>query len=228
MSSNSGNTYITYVDESGDPGTSSKSSLTFTLGSISVEASEWNEVSVRLRKFRKRLEHKFGLPLCAEVRANSLIRNGGDFARLDLNSRQRALIFRSHLALLNTLNVNVQSIVGHKVSPVSQNEVFNGVWNEFINGLQMKSTKGRANIVIHDESDNFRIRNIANLSAIKSARNRSDNYLVEVPFALKSHETLFLQFADLVAYAAFRHLYEPSVGISQIVPKNSWLVMKNK
>jgi hypothetical protein len=46
---------------------------------------------------------------------------------------------------------------------------------------------------------------------------------VDDPIQRRSHESYFVQLADLSAYAAFRNVFPPPVRAVQIVPQNMWL-----
>jgi hypothetical protein len=47
--------------------------------------------------------------------------------------------------------------------------------------------------------------------------------LVDDPVQRRSHESYFVQLADLSAYAAFRNVYPPPARPVQIVPQGMWL-----
>jgi len=49
--------------------------------------------------------------------------------------------------------------------------------------------------------------------------------LIDDPVPKSSHESYFLQLADLVAYAAFRRIYPPSSSISNVVDQKMWANM---
>lgn len=46
--------------------------------------------------------------------------------------------------------------------------------------------------------------------------------LLDDPVSRRSHESLFLQLADLVAYAGFRRVFPPPQRAVQIVPELMW------
>jgi hypothetical protein len=46
--------------------------------------------------------------------------------------------------------------------------------------------------------------------------------LVDDPMPKDSDQSLFIQLADLVAYAAFRNLYPPSNSVGKVVDQNMW------
>ncbi len=46
--------------------------------------------------------------------------------------------------------------------------------------------------------------------------------LLDDPVSRRSHESLFLQLADLTAYAAFRRVFPPPARPVQIVPQLMW------
>jgi Protein of unknown function (DUF3800) len=51
---------------------------------------------------------------------------------------------------------------------------------------------------------------------------RPARLILDDPVPRKSHESYFIQLADLDAYAAFRKLYAPTPRPVNIVPQNMW------
>jgi Protein of unknown function (DUF3800) len=86
-------------------------------------------------------------------------------------------------------------------------------------------------MILHDEAQDLRIRTLAqtcqragySACAFKEATLHAPfRSLVDYPVSRRSHESLFLQLSDLVAYAAFRRVFPPPARSIQIVPTKMW------
>ena len=233
----SGDTVLAYIDESGDPGFgSSRASTTFTLGVVLVSAASWNANFNQVLEFRRRLKRAFGVPVRAEIKANYLIRGSGDLTELNLSPRERFLIYRAHMDFLANSNMKVFAVVGHKQSGQSGLSVYQNVWQTTLQRLE-RTTRTWNNaplVLIHDEGENHEIRRMVrksrrHLTAGSAFDDRKFTMefdrLIDDPIARHSHESYFLQFADLVAYAGFRRLYEPTAAIKQVVEQGSWQIL---
>jgi hypothetical protein len=86
-------------------------------------------------------------------------------------------------------------------------------------------------VLFHDEGDDGRVRALARrFRRVGSAGSAFGHGYVKVPFrglvddpvSRRSHESLFVQLADLTAYAAFRRVYPPPPHAVPIVPEHMW------
>jgi len=120
-----GNTIIAYVDESGDTGnTPGRSSKTYTLGCVMVNALDWNGSFDDLVAMRRRLKSSFEIPVRAEIKANYLVRNGGPFTKLNVAPGQRSLIYRAHLnQMAQDIRLSAFGVVVHKSMKAQPSEV---------------------------------------------------------------------------------------------------------
>ena len=84
--------------------------------------------------------------------------------------------------------------------------------------------------MIHDDGDGGIVRKLARKARRAGTAGsafgtgslkRPARLMLDDPSSRKSHESYFLQLADLDAYAAFRHYYPPPSG-RIIVPQNMW------
>ena len=64
--------------------------------------------------FRGRIRDTFGVPMRAELKADYLIRNGGDIRNLGHAPGQRYLIYRAHMRVLATLSSRGFAVVFDK------------------------------------------------------------------------------------------------------------------
>jgi hypothetical protein len=86
-------------------------------------------------------------------------------------------------------------------------------------------------LVVHDEGDEMRVRRLARRTRRAGIAGSAfgPGYLkvpfrglLDDPVSRRSHESLFLQLADLIAYAAFRRVFPPPSRPVQIVPELMW------
>lgn len=224
--------YLAYIDESGSTGDVSKGgSRSYTLGCVLVRASQWADVLYALIGYRRHLKKQFGLLARAEVKANHLLQNGGAFRDLALSERARHAIYRGMLRLCPKIDLKVFAVVIRKERLVSA-DPHDSAWTFLFQRLERLTTKqGTQVVVMHDEGDELRVRALARRARragiAGSAFGRGHvsvpfRGLLDDPVSRRSHESLFLQLADLVAYAAFRRIIAPPARAVQIVPELMW------
>lgn len=226
---------VAYIDESGDTGNNPvRSSKTFTLGCVLVEAESWNNSFSALIDLRRRLKMTYSIPVRAELKANYLIRNTGTLNSTRLSPSQRHLIYRAHLRqLAKDQHAKAFAIVVHKSMNYFGKDVFDNAWTALLQRLERTSHNrgGVPVLIIHDEGENPAIRKLARWSRRRlsagSFRGSGSllvpfTQLIDDPIPKASRESYFLQMADLVAYAAFRRIYPPSRSIAEVVNQNMW------
>lgn len=227
-------TIIAYIDESGDPGDTAGSSLTYTLGCVMIKATDWNSSFDGLVSMRRRIKTNFRIQVRGEIKANYLIRNGGSLKNSGLAPNERSLVYRAHLRqMAQDPNLSAFAVVVHKSKSVPPSEVVEAAWTTLLQRLQKTSTVwgGCPVVIVHDEGENEKIRKVARWSRRRlsaGSMTGSGKFLVpfttliDDPIPKASHESYFLQLADLVAYAAFRRIYSPSKSVSSVVPQKMW------
>ena len=130
-------------------------------------------------------------------------------------------------------NLSTFAVVVHKSKTFQPNIVLDAAWTVLLQRLQRTSTASGdcPIIIVHDEGENAKIRKIARLPRKRLAADSMDasvefsvpfTTLIEDPIPKASHESYFLQLADLVAYAAFRRIYPPPNSVSNVIHKNMW------
>ncbi len=226
---------IAYIDESGDTGNSlNRSSATYTLGCVLIDANDWSQAFDDLIAMRRRLRNRFKIPVRAEIKANYLVRGSGALKAVNLSPAERSLIYRAHFNEMDS-NGTMQAfgIVVQKSMQYSGKDILGAAWMPLLQRLERASFHNAQSpvLIIHDEGENLSIRKLArqarrHLSAgsVTGAGSQQHPFskLVDDPIPKASNESYFLQLADLVAYAAFRSLYAPSPGIAQVVPQAMW------
>lgn len=226
---------MAYIDDSGDPGADPKSSsMTFVLGCVLVDSNSWNPALDDLIRLRKNLNHKFNLPIRAEVKADYLLRSKGDLESLNYPSWVRRLIYRAHLKQLQQSGLfQVFSVVIHKSGHSTSDEIFEAAWVALFQRLQ-RTSEALGNvpvIIMHDEGHANEVRTLARKSrrwmtagaAFGSASFKvSFTNLVEDPVSKHSKDSYFIQAADLVAYASFRRIIPPPPKRAEVVDSKTW------
>ena len=223
--------YLAYIDESGSSGDIAKgASLTYTLGCVLVTSARWKKVLDGLIGYRRYLKDRFGVPVRAEVKANYLIRNAGVFRGLGLSEQARHSIYRGSMRLCPKLGIHAFGIV------IKKQHVYSGdphdyAWTFLMQRLERLTRDDTQVLIVHDEGNDARVRAIARRARRAGIAGSAFgtgyikvpfSSLVEDPVSRKSHESLFLQVADMVAYSAFRRVYPPPQRKVNIVPTLMW------
>lgn len=226
--------YVAYIDESGDSGLGAGSSRTYILSCVFVRSSHWLEAFDGLIGFRRFLKKELGVPMHAEIKANSLLKNTGDFKDLELSEHARHFIYKGLLRLQPKLGLSAFAVVINKSGLYGAAKPFDTAWTFMLQRLERLSTNESTEIMlIHDEGEPLRIRKLARKSRRFGTAGSMFGGHLNVPFkgllddsiSRSSKQSYFLQLADLNAYAAFRRIYPPPAGIPrrrQIVPQLMW------
>lgn len=222
--------WLAYIDESGNTGPiSAGGSLTYTLGCVLLDSAQWPTTFDGLLALRRNLRNSYGLLMRTELKANWLIRNGGDLRRHKLAPGERRLIYRAHLRALAPLNTRAFAVVIDK--RVGWADPFDVAWETLLQRLERTSAKtGREFMVIHDEGENDRVRawvrrarrHLTAGGAFGGTFTHPARRLVDDPVPRNSQHSYVIQVADLVAYAAFRSVVAPSASIAQVCPQSMW------
>jgi Protein of unknown function (DUF3800) len=185
--------------------------------------------------FRRFLRVRFRVPVRGEIKANHLLQNRGIFRKLKLSESARFAIYRACMRLQPKLETNVFAVVVDKRLMVQKGRTEDPravAWEYFVQRLERFTTKGGTEVIIvHDEGYASQVRGLArkwrrigtagSMFGTGSLK-RPARLILDDPVARKSHESYFLQFADLAAYAAFRRLNPPPPRLVPIVPQSMW------
>jgi hypothetical protein len=222
--------YLAYVDESGDRGPAG--SRTYTLGCILVGSGQWKHALDGVIGFRRFLRQTLALPIRAEIKANHLIRNSGDFRPLGLSEHARRFVYTGMMRLQPKVGLSAFAIIINKKKLIGIADPLEIGWTFLLQRLERLGTKsGTEILIIHDEGESERIRKLARKSRRFGTAGSMFGGHLNVPFtgllddpvSRNSRHSYFLQLADLVAYAAFRCAYAPPAPPkTQIVPQTMW------
>jgi hypothetical protein len=226
---------IAYVDESGDTGDVSKggASNCFALGCVVIRSGDWPAGFDHLLNFRRSIRDSFGPLLRYELKANHLIRNGGGLRRFNLSPGQRRLIYHYHLNQLAPMNAVAFAVVVDKARvPISGSACLEIAWVTLLQRLERTYRDEPDGVmIIHDQGDDAGIRKILRKSRrhmIAGSHFGGGSYtvplrtLIEDPSPRASHESYFLQLADLVAYAGWRTYMPPGKGPAMVADAGTW------
>jgi len=230
-----------YVDESGDPSgdPSFRGSPTYTLGVVLVRASQWADAFDGAIKLRRELNKSFGLPARAEVKASYLIRNEGVFRSLKLSGKQRRYIYQRHMRRINEINARAFAIVVDKRERASKgvlDQTRDTAWETLFQRLAITHDRDNPSektpiLLVHDEGEDLTVRKLARKarryltagSAYGTDKLRlSDKWLLDDPVSRQSHHSLFVQYADLVAYSATKKIIPGGARASRVCPPRMW------
>ncbi len=108
---------LLYVDESGDPGTTTGASEVFLLSGVVVSAKGWRKLLERYRAFRSAIRRDFGIPVYSEIHAGELVGSRGKVAGMSMKLKTRRSLFAQCLNFVsaqNDLELKVYSVVVDK------------------------------------------------------------------------------------------------------------------
>lgn len=228
--------YFAYVDESGNSGPLPGGTLSYTLGCVLIEARSWPAMFDDLIAFRRFLKVTFGIPVRAEIKANYLLRNGGPhFSKHPLSEAARFRVYRGLMQLPQKLGAFVFGVVVKKDALQRRGIMTDPreiAWDWMLQRLERTSTKSTTPLLlIHDEGDTAFIRGAARKARRAGTAGSAfgtgllqtpARYIVDDPVPRQSHQSYFIQLADLAAYAAFRCVYPPGARIAKVVPQTMW------
>jgi len=164
-------------------------------------------------------------------RRTILLRNAGDLKPLALSEHARHFIYRGLLQLQPRLGLSTFAIVINKAGLVGNADPLEIAWTFLLQRLERLSTiSGTEVLLCHDEGEPEVIRKLARKarrfgmagSMFGGHLSVPFNGLLDDPVSRNSRQSLFLQLADLNAYAAFRRTYPPPTRTVPIVPLLLW------
>lgn len=210
---------LAYFDESGDAGYINSPTASFTLAAVLVNDTAWLKMLDILIEHRRMLRAEYKIRFSDEIKANHLVHGKGAVKHLPTPTRRR--IYRDFMKLQAQHARSVRTFATvidkkkiefpERVNPRDQ------AWKHAIQRLERAGTHQRELVkVFPDEGygDFIRriIRQMRRFSHVPSqfgdgSLKRDAENIVEDPSLRKSEESLFVQLADLNAYAAARHVH---------------------
>jgi hypothetical protein len=211
--------YFAYFDETGDTGMDRSPTSVFALNCILLHDSKWLSALDQTIAFRRFLNINFHISPRSELKANWLIHNKGDIKASGLSYIARmaaykaAMRFQRKCQLLQTFTI----LLDKSRMKNRESDVRNIAWEYAIQRLERFGTANKDNIHVlpdegHGEFIRKKIRAMRRFNLVPSAfddssLDRKAQNIVEDSSDRRSHESYFIQFADLNAYAAFRRVF---------------------
>lgn len=209
---------LAYFDESGDSGYTKSPSDAFVLSGLLMREGRWLEFLNATAQFRRSLL-QLGLPMRQEVKSQFLIHGKGPFRKeplLSLSFEQRIDMYRKFLRFQRDFQyVRVFAVVIDKTKIKNQSiDAREKAWQYAIQRLERFGTGLKENIhLFPDEGHGMFIkrmlRKMRRFHRVPSAfggrsLDRPAKNIIDDPSDRQSHESYFIQLADLNAYAAYR------------------------
>jgi hypothetical protein len=224
-----------YIDETGDPNgkPTSGASREYGLGVLVIDADNWRLAFDGLITMRRSLKRSFGIPTTAEIKASNLVRNEGWFKGATLSASQKQYIYRSHLKTIDVIGASAFAIWVDKRTLETSNRLWatrDLVWQMLFQRLQ-RTYAGQPILLVHDEGEEATIRKCARKArrfltagSITGQGNfRNDlALLVDDPVSRRSHESLMIQCADLIAYSAAKAMIPGGSRANRVCPPSMW------
>jgi hypothetical protein len=209
--------YLMYVDESGDSGLVNSPTRYFALSGLVVHESRWRDLVTAMVTFRQTIRTAHGLPIRTEIHASHYIR------RPPIPGMQRHV----RLAILRNLldeialqpYVSITNVIVDKVGKPAGYDVFEMAWKvlfqRFHNTMHYGNFPGghRADLglIFTDDTNGGKLtrllRKMAVYNPIPNQRQYGPGYrqlpalkIIEDPHGKKSHDSHFIQAADVCAY----------------------------
>lgn len=218
-------TYLAYIDDSGD-------SRSFALGVILVPTDErWLIFHDRLVNFRSRLSKQHDFLMSWELHATEIIGNSGKWRRTTTRQQTRNGIYKAALRLLSdSADLDVHTfgvVIADRESMVEPKEK---AWTLVLERLETFTRVNDSTVLlIPDNGDPLLVRRLVRRqrrhhyvpsmidSGPGTGLQRNFVRVVEDPLHRDSADSYEIQWADLVAYSAFRRLRG-----SAKFPPNMW------
>lgn len=235
---------LVYVDESGDPfgDPARRGSPAYTLGVVVIRDLEWADAFDALINMRRDLKQTFGIPARAEIKASYLVRNEGAIKGSGLSASQRRYIYRRHLQVVERSKVRAFAVVADKQQLAARGDLSGTrelVWETLFQRLSLMHDRDDPKrvspvLLIHDEGEELTIRKYARrarrfLTAGSAHGTGSlrlpQRWLIDDPVSRQSDHSLFVQCADLVAYAATKRLIPGGSRAARVCPQRTWEVL---
>lgn len=203
--------YLTYLDESGDDGFPNTSSPLYVQSAVYLPHDRWKDCFERIQAFRRTLATQTKLAFSLELHTRELLLDKDPYHALRIPPAERHAIVSAFCRHFATLDVRVINVVIHKAAIVNESyPVLDRAITYLVQRIENDLRRTRDHfIVISDEGRVGKIRATTRRmqrfnpvpSKFGSLPQRIEiEYQIEDPLPKPSHESHFIQFADLVAY----------------------------
>lgn len=203
-----------YVDESGDPGNNTAQSNYFCLSGLVVHESEWRPLIDANKRFRRKMNDIYGLPVRAEIHAVKFIRH----SQFSIEKHNRLAILRNYIDEIAKLNsVSVTNVVVDKLGKPADYDVFGSAWRSLFQRFENTLAHGnfpggykRSFGSVYTDATNGKalVQLMRQMSAYNPIPNQGGGgyrdipitKIVEDPSERDSKHSLPIQACDVIAY----------------------------
>lgn len=208
------------------------------LGVVVVRAAQWNAAFNGLLELRRDLKRSFGVPVRAEVKAAYLVQNDGPFEGAHIAASQRKYIYRRHMNVMSRLDLRAFAVYVDKTRLETSGDLDRTrwlVWESLFQRLALMHDRDEPGVktpimLIHDEGEELTIRKYARRArrfltagSITGAPLRlTPDWLIDDPVSRESDQSLLVQCADLVAYAAAKRMVPGGSRSRRVCPASMW------
>lgn len=220
-------TYIAYFDESGDDGLIDASSETFTLTSLYMNASSWQQNYNMVYAYRKLLKEKFGFHISMEMHTKNFLTNKNPYRKFNWSAEDKQYIIKLFAACLTKLKAKVINVVIDK-NNVKEKSTYNVLENALKYNIQRIENDSNGNwnfLIITDSGRIAPMRRTARaIRAFNPIQSKFDygytnapiTGLIEDILEKDSEESYFIQLCDYISY--FVHLYYKTQYLKEPLP----------
>ena len=220
--------YLTYFDESGDIGVNNSPTAWFVLNALLVQDSVWINAQDGLTVFRNQMRIEYGIAPNRELKAVHFRKGEGALAGIPRATRFH--IYREILRLEAKLQLKTFSIAIHKAGANRRGyDARELAWQFALEQLHLFCQRQNDYTVLFpDEGHGYFIRRLVRQMRRRhsvpgrfrgAASDFAVDRILEDPNDRQSHDSHFIQLADLNAYAAHRH---PAIAPTRRVPSDLW------
>ena len=220
--------YLTYFDESGDTGILKSPTAWFVLNALLVHDSHWMTAQDGLTLFRNHLRTEYGIAASRELKAVHFRKGEGALAGIPRATRFH--IYREMLRLEAKFQLRTFSVAIHKKGADQRGyDARELAWQFAIERLQLFcQRRNDYTVLFPDEGHGYFIRRLVRQMRRRhmvpgrfrgSTSEFAVDRILEDPNDRQSHDSHFIQLADLNAYAAHRH---PAIDPNSRVPSDLW------
>ena len=234
--------YFAYFDETGDTGLDQSPTGTFALSCILLHDSHWLSALDQTIAFRRYLKANFHISPRSELKANWLIHNKADIKRARLKYPARIAAYKAVMRFQRKCGLFQSFTILLDKTKIQKRDldVRYTAWGYALQRLERFGTANKDNVHVlpdegHGEFIRKKIRAMRRYSNVPSAfggpsLDRKAQNIVEDSSDRRSHESYFVQMADLNAYAAFRRVFPGAtfgtdvydeLGAARIIAVNS-------
>jgi hypothetical protein len=200
---------------------------TYTLACVLVPADSWTQRLDVLIQMRRSIGKRYGIRLRDEIKANYLLRSRGDLKRYGLGDGQSRDIYQTHMRHLILVSSGVFAVVVDKRKMAKPRDPSEIAWKYLMQRLRERSSRSGVPVcIVHDEGEDGKIKSwhraFRRVSWDASGAMVPAPFFVEDPVPRKSHDSYFLQLADLCAYAAYRRIVPPTGKAGSVCNEKMW------